>query len=399
MSLTQTQTAELPDFNNTLLAFQNKSDRDLKESYYLFKLMNQPWLVDIGSCVGKYAVKFRLPFADYFMKRTIFKQFCGGTSLLECQDVIDHLYRYNTLTILDYGAEAKSEEEDFEEALQQLLSSIEFAASNNSVPVVSCKLTALVDNELLEKKQLDKALSSYEQEAYAKFINRIETVCDRAYDLKVGIFIDAEESWMQLAMDKVVEHLMESYNTQSIIVYNTYQMYRHDKLVQLKRDHQRAKEKGYILGAKLVRGAYMEKERARAKVKGYLSPIHVDKASVDRDYDAALLYCLDHYEEIAFCCASHNLNSNLLLAREIIDRGLTRDHVHLNFCQLMGMSDYITFNLSQAGFNTAKYVVYGPVKEVVEYLVRRAEENTSVTGEMSRELSLISKEMTRRRLL
>jgi proline dehydrogenase len=299
---------------------------------------------------------------------------------------------------LDYGAEEKSEEEDFEEALEQLLNAIDFAASNNSVPVVSCKLTALVANDILINKQLGKAFSSHEQECYAKFYDRIDTVCSRAAELNVGVFIDAEESWMQVAMDEVVEQLMAAYNQQRIIVYNTYQMYRHDKLAQLKRDYEIAKQKGYILGAKLVRGAYMEKERDRAKAKGYPSPIHANKEAVDKDYNEGLLFCLDHYKEIAFCCASHNLESNMLLATEISVRDIPRDHKHVNFCQLQGMSDYITFNLSQAGYNTAKYVVYGPVKEVIDYLIRRAEENTSITGEMSRELSLISKEMERRSL-
>ncbi len=396
MSITQSVVNTLPDFSNTELAFQNKSDRELKETYYLFKLMNKPWLVSAGSCVGKYAVKFRLPFSQAIMKRTIFKQFCGGTSLEKSTAAIAHLYENNSLSILDYGAEAKTTEKAFEEAMVQLIKSIDFAATNTSVPVVSCKLTALVANDLLIKKQNGEQLTEREAIAFASFIDRIETVCERAVEHNIGVFIDAEESWMQIAMDDIVRDLMLKYNRHGVIVYNTYQLYRHDKLAQIKSDHEHAQNHGYILGAKLVRGAYMDKERDRAKAQGYRSPIHIDKPSVDRDYDAALIYCLDHYEEIAFCCASHNLESNMLLATEIVKRNLPKDHKHLNFCQLLGMSDYITFNLASSGYNTAKYMVYGPVADVVDYLIRRAEENTSVTGEMSRELSLVSQEMKRR---
>ena len=387
-----------PDFTNTEIAFKNKSDKDLRETKKLFQLMNNGQLVDIGSGLAKFALKLKLPFVQPIMKRTIFKQFCGGVNLMDCQDVIDHLHANQTLTVLDYGAEAKTAEEDLDAAAEELFSAVEFAASNNSVPVVVSKLTALVDNNLLIKKQHKHPLSDAETTLYNKFLKRITDACARAYELGVSIFIDAEESWMQDAMDDIVSDLMKTFNQDKVTVYNTYQMYRHDKLEQLRSDYLNAHTGGYKIGAKLVRGAYMDKERERAKEKGYPSPIQPDKASTDRDYNEALLFCLDRYEEIAFCNATHNLESVELLVNEIIKRKIPRDHPHVNFCQLQGMSDYITFNLAQAKFNVAKYVVYGPVRDVVEYLIRRAEENTAVTGEMSRELKLISSEAKRRRL-
>lgn len=387
-----------PDFTDTEIAFKNKSDKQLKETFALFRIMNNSRLVDTGSALTKVALKLQVPFLKGILKRTIFKQFCGGVNLVDCQDVIDHLYSFNTLTILDYGAEAKTDEDDLDRTTEELIKAIDFAASNNSVPVVSCKLTALVDNGLLMKLQQKHPLSAKETNHHQRFLERIDSACARAYELGVGVFIDAEESWMQDAMDEIVKALMSKYNRDQITVYNTYQMYRHDKLEQLRKDYLDAHNEGYVLGAKLVRGAYMDKERERADELGYPSPIQPDKAATDRDYNEALIFCLDRYEEIALCNATHNLDSVKLMVDEIIKRKLPRDHRHLNFCQLQGMSDYITYNLSQSGFNTAKYVVYGPVKDVVEYLIRRAEENTAVTGEMSRELSLISREMKRRGL-
>lgn len=386
------------DFSNTEIAFSNKTDSELKRTYRLFSLMNNPTLVSIGSKLGLFAVKLRIPFVDWMIKNTIFEQFCGGTSLLDSQRAIDKLYRYNTLTVLDFGAEGKSEEEDFNRVMEETLRAIEFAASNDSVPVVSTKLTGMADDEMLENVSKGGELSEGDRYAYERLVHRVDAICAKAQELGVGIFVDAEESWMQQAIDDLVDQMMEKYNRKKAVIYNTIQLYRHDRLDFLKKSHQRAREKGYILGMKMVRGAYMDKERERAREKGYPDPIQPDKAATDRDYNAAIRYCLDHYEEIAMCNASHNLESNQIMAEEIVKRDLPRNHPHLNFCQLMGMSDYITFNLAEAEFNVAKYVVYGPVREVIPYLVRRAEENSSVTGEMSRELSLIYKEMKRRGL-
>jgi proline dehydrogenase len=384
------------DFSNTEIAFSNKSDKELKKTAWLFKWMNNQNLVKLGSKLGLFAIRFRLPFTETVVRSTIFPQFCGGETLLDCQSVIDKLYEYDTLTILDYGAEGKSDEDDLDTAMEETLKAIEMAASNNSVPVVSTKITGLVDNVILEKLHNKEKLSEGDQRKFQHLYERVDEICSRAKELGISVFVDAEESWIQDPIDELVMQMMEKYNKDRATVYNTYQLYNIHKLEHLKRDHQKCLEKGVLLGAKMVRGAYMDKERLRAIEKGYPSPIQPDKAATDKDYDDAIKYCLDHHETISSCCASHNAASNMLQAQLIHQKGLPHNHPHINFCQLYGMSDNLTFNLANAGYNAAKYVVYGPIKDVIPYLIRRTEENSSVTGEMSRELTLIDKEMRRR---
>lgn len=386
------------DFKNTENAFSIKDDKSLKKMHRLFSLMNKKVLVDIGSKLGLIAFKLRLPFVDTIVRNMIFEQFCGGETLKECQPAIDSLYKHNSLTILDYGAEGKSEEEELDMVMKETMKALEFAASNVSVPIVSTKITGLVDNEILIKLHNKETLSSEEQLAFEKLKMRFNNICEIAFNNNVGLFVDAEESWMQDPIDQLVIEMMEKFNKENTIIYNTYQMYRHDKLAQLKGDHKIAQQKGFLLGAKLVRGAYMEKERSRAKEMNYPSPIQPDKASTDRDFDLGIEYCIKNHESIASCCASHNVASNRKQADLINQLGLDKAHPHFNFCQLYGMSDYITFNIGKAGYNVAKYVPYGPLRDVVPYLIRRAQENTSVTGEMSRELKLIRSEINRRKL-
>lgn len=386
------------DFSNTEKAFKHLSDKELKKTSFLFKTMNKSWLVNIGSRLSLIAIKLRLPLVKNIIRNTIFDHFCGGETLLESQNAIDHLYQNNALTILDFGAESKSSEEDLDHVMHETIRAIEFAASNSSVPVVSSKVTGLADNDLLIKLNEKKTLDSGEQHDYQRLVERMDAICEKANALKVGVFFDAEESWMQEPIDELVMQMMAKYNKQAGIVYNTLQMYRHDRLEYLYECHKLAKRDGFILGVKLVRGAYMDKERARAKEMNYPSPIQKDKAATDKDFDLAIEYCVGNYTEISSCCASHNLKSNLLQARLIDEQNILKTHPHLNFCQLYGMSDNITFNLAQSGYNVAKYVVYGPVREVIPYLVRRAQENSSVTGEVSRELALIKKEIKRRGL-
>ena len=386
------------DFTDTKIAFSTKSNAELTKAFHLFSLMNKSWLVNSLSTLGLYAVKWNLPLARWAVRQTIFEQFCGGENLLDCQQSIDKLYKHNVLTVLDYGAEAKDDEDELNAVMEEFIKAIEFAASNNSVPVISIKVSGLTTNELLEKLNKNVSLTAADQEDYDQLRERLAEICDRAYDLGVGIFVDAEESWYQIAIDNIVRELMQYYNDEKVIVYNTYQLYRHDKLDQLKKDYAHAISNGYLLGAKLVRGAYMNKERERAEEEGYPSPIHKDKSAVDHDFNEALRFCIDHYEDLAFCNASHNADSNRLMASIIAEKGLQKDHPHLNFCQLYGMSDNITFNLADADYNVAKYVPYGPIKEVIPYLIRRAEENSSVTGDMSRELQLLKEEMQRRGL-
>lgn len=386
------------DFSNTQIAFSSKSNKELKKVFKIFKLMSNKKLVAMGSKLGLFAVKYSLPFSKSAVRKTIFQIFCGGEGLLASQQTIDKLYKSHISTILDYGAEGKSGEEELEKVAQEFIRGVEFAASNVSVPVIAIKLTAIGENEILARKQSFTELNDADQRIYDQMVNRLDRICKRANELEVGVFIDAEESWMQITIDELADEMMEKYNKERICVYNTFQMYRHDKLEFLKTSHAKALKGEYLLGAKLVRGAYMNKERERAEEMGYPSPIQASKEDTDRDYDLGLAYCLEHYETIASCAATHNEKSCFLQAALIEQKNMPNNHPHLNFCQLLGMSDNITYNLAEGGYNVAKYVVYGKVKEVLPYLVRRAEENTSVTGDMGRELVLIDKEIKRRGL-
>lgn len=386
------------DFSNTEIAFRNKTDKQLKKTAWLFGLMNNSWLVNIGSKVGFYAVKWRLPLADLIVRQTIFEQFCGGENLLNSQSAIDNLYDHNVLTVLDYGAEGKSKEDDLDNTLRENLNAISMAASNSSVPIISIKITGLVDNAILEKVSAQYPLNPAEERQWQRLKDRLTELSDKATDYKVGIFIDAEESWLQNAIDLLAMDLILTYNKEKAIIYNTYQMYRVGMLDRLKKDHQTCLAQNVTLGAKLVRGAYMDKERRRAEDMGYNSPIQPNKAATDIAFDQGIQYCVEHHLTISSCCASHNDVSNKVQAELIHRYKIAKDHPHLNFCQLYGMSDHLTFNLAQAGYNASKYVVYGPIKDVIPYLIRRTEENTSVTGEMSREFALVNKELIRRGL-
>jgi proline dehydrogenase len=386
------------DFQDTAIAFSSKSDRELKKTARLFSLMNKKWLVDIGSKVGLAAFKYKLPFASTMVEATIFDLFCGGKTLLDCQPNIDKLRDFQVNTILDYGAEGKDTEEDFNLTMNENMRGIDFAFHNPSIPAISTKITGLTHTPLLEKMHEGLTLSTEEEHQKQSLLKRVDVICNKAAERGVAVFIDAEESWMQKPIDDIVTLMMSRYNKNQPIVYNTFQMYRTDRLAFLKESYSRAKSGAYILGAKIVRGAYMDKERARAADMGYPSPIQPDKLSADADYNAAIRYCIDHHEQIAFCNASHNATSNQLMASYIHEKGLSKDHPHFMFCQLYGMSDNLTFNLAKAGFKVAKYMPYGPVRDVIPYLIRRTQENAAVTGDLSREYEMILKEVKRRGL-
>jgi proline dehydrogenase len=382
-------------FDNTAIAFAAKGDRELRKASWLFRLMSNSAIVDIGSHFTRLALQVGLPVTS-LVKQTIYSHFCGGESLEETIPTIDRLARSGVSTILDYGVEAKEEEEEFDRAMQEQLRAIEFADGNPNVPYLSCKFTGYASFELLEKLHSESELNDEDVAALHRLKTRLEKICDCAVASDAAVYIDAEESWIQGGIDRLTEALMARYNREKPVVFNTVQLYRHDRLEFLKESHRRAEDGDYILGVKLVRGAYMEKERERAERVGSVDPIHVDKASVDADFDAALIYCLEHIERIAFCAATHNEDSCMLLVRTAIDRGIDLHHPHIHFAQLFGMSDHISFNLAKAGFNASKYVPYGPVKDVVPYLIRRARENRSVAGQVSRELGLILGEIRRR---
>jgi proline dehydrogenase len=385
-------------FENTAIAFSGKSDHDLRRSYLLFKTLAHNSLVKLGGGLTQSALKMHIP-VNWIVKPTIYKQFVGGESIEDCAAAVEFLGKYSAKAILDYSVEGTESPEDIEAALAETLKSIENAANNPNIPFAVFKPTAFTTSAILEKVSAGKTLTTKEAEEAGRFKERIQTLCRAAHQSNVPILIDAEDSWYQKFIDEVVEEMMQQYNREKAIVFNTFQMYRHDRLDFLKKSHQKAVEGKYFLGAKFVRGAYMEKERERAEKMGYPSPIQPDKESTDRDYNAALKYCIENIETISVFNGSHNEYSNRYLTELMAEKKLAKDDLRVWFSQLYGMSDHISFNLAHAGYNVAKYLPYGPVKHVIPYLVRRAEENTSVKGQTGRELNLISQEIKRRKNL
>ena len=385
----------MPDFKDTATAFERFNDWQLRQTIWLFRLMNKPWLVQLGSRATLWALRLRLP-VQGMIKRTIFKQFCGGSNFEECQNSIAQLQAYGVKAVLDYGAEAKQNEAEFDRTVEESTRSIHFASKNAGVSIISCKITGLCRFELLEKVHAKTPLNPSETQEYERAKRRLQQIAQEAAQRQVALFIDAEESWIQDAIDELCDEMMAIFNREQVVVYNTFQLYRHDRLAFLKRSHELAQAGGYLLGAKLVRGAYMEKEHERAKKLGYPTPIQANKASCDRDYNEALRYCVQHVQDIACCAGTHNAESTLLLVELMAEHKL-KSHKHLSFCQLYGMSDHLTFNLAKAGYPVAKYLPYGPVRDVIPYLIRRAQENSATEGEMGRELQLLLREQARRR--
>jgi proline dehydrogenase len=383
-------------FDNTEIAFASKSDADLNRSYLLFTMVSRTSWVKIGKRFTNIAFSLRLPISG-LIKATIFKQFCGGENIDDCANAIKALGDYKIGTILDYSVEGKEAEEEFDKTAGETLDTIKRAAGDSNIPFCVFKVTGLARFALLEKVSAQAQLNTQEEKEWQKVKDRVLRICAQAAATGVPIFIDAEESWIQGAIDALADEMMSRFNKQKAIVYNTVQLYRKDRLEFIKKSHSLAQKNTYLLGLKLVRGAYMEKERERATAMNYQNPIQNSKEDSDRDYNAALDYCLEHINEIAICAGTHNEKSSLHLVELMKKFKVPANDNRVYFSQLLGMSDHISYNLAQAGYNVAKYVPYGPVKDVLPYLIRRAEENTSVKGQTGRELSLIIKEKQRRK--
>jgi proline dehydrogenase len=380
-------------FENTENAFRARTDSALNRSYWLFRLIGNPVLVNMGATLGPLALKLGM---KPLIRSTIFRQFVGGETIHDCREVIRELGAYNIGTILDYSVEGKETEADFDHCVDETLETIALAKGDKNIPFCVFKVTGLARFALLESVSAGKQLTSSEAKEWERVKERVRRICSTAKQNSQPIFIDAEESWIQLAIDNLADENMAANNIEQVIVYNTYQLYRNDRLDFLKISIEKARTSGYKLGAKLVRGAYMEKERKRAKEKGYPSPIQPDKESSDRDYDLALELCVKNIDIVSLCAGTHNEKSSLKLVELMSSHNYAPGDKRFWFSQLFGMSDHISYNLSLNGYNVAKYVPYGPVKEVLPYLIRRAQENTSVKGQTGRELSLIIKEKKRR---
>ncbi len=387
----------LPQFDNTEIAFKYRNNKDLKQAHFLFSSMGSPTLTSIGMKLTSFAISWKLP-VKRLIKSTLFKQFCGGETMDEAAVTAAQIGQYGVKTILDYGVEGKESEEDFDKAVPEFVKAIKYASANKNIPFISVKVTGFARFGLLEKVHAKETLTDAESKEWAKVYTRIDTICKAAAENNVKVLVDAEETWIQNPVDDLTNQMMAKYNIGKAFIYNTFQHYLHSRLGYLKTSAEMAKAGNYILGAKLVRGAYMEKERNRAAEKGYPSPVQPNKQATDNDYDNAVLFCLQNLDHIHVFIGTHNENSNLKAAKYMADNNINPDTDKVYFSQLFGMSDNISFNLANSGYHVAKYLPYGPVYDVIPYLLRRAQENTSVAGQTGRELSLIKKEMKRRGL-
>ncbi len=384
-------------FDNTEIAFSLKSDSQLERAYFLFRMIQNQPMVRIGSAVTNFALKAHLPI-EGLIRSTVFDHFCGGVTEDDCLPIIDNMYNNGKVhSVLDYSVEGKDEEVSFDGALAKIIRIINFCEEKQSIPFAVFKPSGFGRFALYQKLSEGKKLTSKEEEEGNRVVERFHKVCKLAVKKDVPLLIDAEESWMQKAADELIEELMELYNKEKAIVFNTLQMYRHDRMNYLKELHKRAKEKNFYIGIKVVRGAYMEKERERAEEKGYPSPICTDKKATDLNYDTAIKYMMEQ-PKMALFAGTHNENSSYLVMDLAKTHNIKVDDNRLWFGQLFGMSDHISYNLASEGYNVAKYLPFGPVRDVMPYLIRRAEENTSVAGQTSRELNLLKTERKRRKL-
>jgi proline dehydrogenase len=390
------ESASSIDFTDTAIAFAHLSNTDMQRTFWLFKMMNNPTMVRYGSALMSASLKLHLPI-KWAIKATVFRQFCGGEDIKRCQQTIDALGKSHIGAILDYSVEGEKTEKAFNTTAEEIIDTIRTAASHKHIPFSVFKVTGIAAFSLLEKIQAKSTLSDQERTDWEKAQERVNRICAAAADMQVRIFFDGEETWIQDTIDNLCYTNMERYNKLMPIVYNTYQMYRHESLANMKAAIAKAHSQGYFFGAKIVRGAYMEKERKRAADLGYTDPIQPNKDATDKDYNAAMLFSLDHIEHVSICAGTHNENSSKLLALEMEKRGIAHDDERIYFSQLLGMSDNISYVLAARGYNVAKYVPYGPVASVMPYLLRRANENTSIAGQSSREFLLVDREMKRRK--
>lgn len=383
-------------FDDTAVAFSYKSDKALKKAHFIFSLVNNPWLSSIATGLAKAGLALKLPVKG-LIRTTVFEHFCGGETIDQSVNTIHTLSKYHVGAILDYSAEGAKNEEGFDHTTNEILKTLDKAKGNPAIPFTVFKSTGLVLMEVLERVQSNAPLSPEQQEAFQHFRDRVEKICARAFEYDVPVMIDAEDSWIQNPIDELAYEMMRKYNQKRPIVYNTFQMYRRDMLDNLRKAYHDAELHNYFLGVKMVRGAYMEKEAERAQKMNYPNPIHPNKQATDDSFNNGLAFCMNNKHRISLMCGSHNEYSNQYLAQLMEKHGLKNSDNHVWFAQLLGMSDNISFNLAKADYNVAKYVPYGPVELVMPYLIRRAEENTSVAGQSSRELTLIRKEIARRK--
>ena len=384
------------NLNNNTNAFNDKSNTDLNRAWLLFLTISNPTISKLLTNLLQIAISLKLPI-NYLVKISIFKQFCGGETITESKKTIDKLWKSKIGSILDYSAEGKQNDSDFKSVYDQGIKILNESENKNYIPFVVFKLTGLINFEILEKKNKNILLDQSEENTYNKFLKRLEQICDKAKEINTPVFIDAEESWIQNAVDEIVLNLMKKYNHENVLIFNTIQMYRNDRVDYLNKIIDIGNKEKFKIGLKIVRGAYHEKEIDRAKKYNYNIPVHLKKEDTDKDFNKALEICVQNIDRISICSGTHNIKSSEYLIKLMKENGIKSNDKRIYSSQLLGMSDNISYNLAKANYNVCKYVPYGPIKEVIPYLIRRAEENRSISGQMSRELSNIIKEKKRRR--
>lgn len=385
------------DLNNTAIAFASLSDQQLWQAIILFKVIGSPLVVKLGPTFADLSLKLHLP-VQGLIKKTVFSHFCGGENIPDCLPRIEQLGSKSIGTILDFAREGGGQEEDFDIVTQEIIRTIDMAAQHRHlIPFAVFKPSGVASLELMTKMDQGDRLTLEENAAFARVKARFASICEHAAKKRVRIMIDAEESWIQKTVDTLAMELMARLNKEQAIVFNTVQLYRNDRLEFIKTWHRTAQDQDFHLGFKLVRGAYLEKENETAAEEGRPSPLNSSKEATDREYNEALKFCVTHLERIAICAGTHNEDSVRLLVDLMARQKISPNDERIHFAQLLGMSDHISFNLAAKGYLVAKYVPYGTVAELLPYLTRRAQENSSVLGQSSRELDLLNREYARRK--
>ena len=383
-------------FENTEIAFKLRNDRELRKAVMLLRLMSYPAVVRLSGILANLAIRLGIP-VRWIVKPTVFSLFCGGESLVESQKVVDRLAKHKVRSLLDYAAEDQQTDEKIESAIREIIATMDYAVKNPAVPFTVFKPTALAPVHILSQTGLQTEEGKLSCPGTEKFSKNFRTLCQSACKRGIPVMIDAEESHYQQIVDNLAAEMMELYNKEKVMIFNTIQMYRHDRLDFLKESIRNARKKNYHLGIKLVRGAYMEKERERALKLGYPSPIHPDKESTDNAFNRAITICLENIDITDLFAGTHNEQSLLMLMDRMKEYKLENSDPRIYVSQLYGMSDHISFNMAACNYNVAKYLPYGPVSYLLPYLIRRAEENRSVTGQAGRERRLLKLEIERRK--
>lgn len=379
-------------------AFSHYSISQLRRTKVLFKILQNPLVSWFSGFVPHIPILLRLPFVKSLIKHYIFSHFCGGEDWKEVHQSALKLQKQNILSSLDYSVECKQTEQDYETTKKVLLNVLEEAKNLSHIPFCVLKITGLGRFALLEKIHNGQTLSDNEKAEWQRVQSRFDSICEKAVDCNTKLLVDAEESWIQKPIDNIVKRAMKRHNQNEPMIYNTYQLYLKAKYEQLKTDWEKAKEKGYILGSKLVRGAYMEKETKRAVKMHLPNPIQPSKAKCDQDFNDSLKFCLKHIDDFGIYIGTHNIESTQKARQLMQEYGIAKSDERVFFSQLLGMREILSYELAQQDYLVSKYTPFGKIAEVIPYLLRRIQENSSVKDQLNDEIKVITRELENQKL-